>query len=118
MIHATPGIVAAWSGESAVYVDDQGTLRTFNGTPVAAGSGYIGSHPQGGGGLPGPSGTKEWAFATGPPEVRVEAEARQNITESLDRSVNDVVVRAERYVLAEWDKALQAGVYIDWSLSP
>ena len=82
------------------------------------GSGYIGAHPTGPGGLAGPTGTREWAFATGPVEVRVEPAPRTRVEESLDRADNTVVVRAERYVLAEWDTALQVGVYVDWSLTP
>lgn len=121
MIHATPAIVTAWGAGGGLTEDEDGVLRTTSGTPVADGSGYIGAHPLGGGGLPGPtwpSGTKEWAFATGPVEVRWESEVRRRVEESVDRSDNSVVVRAERYVVAEWDKALQVGVYIDWSLSP
>lgn len=117
MIHATPAIITAW-GSAYCISDYNGVLRTTNGTPVVDGSGYIGAHPLGSGGLPGPTGTKEWAFATGPVQVRVEPDVRRNIQESVDRSINYVVVRAERYVLAEWDKALQVGVYIDWSLVP
>lgn len=117
MIHATPAIVTAW-GAGGGLSNDGGVLRTTNGTPVADGSGYIGAHPLGAGGLPGPTGTKEWAFATGPVEVRIESEVRRRIEESVDRSDNSVVVRAERYVMADWDKALQVGVYIDWSLEP
>jgi len=117
MIHATPAIVEAW-GDGGGLSTDGGVLRTINGTPIAAGSGYIGAHPLGSGGLPGPAGTKEWAFATGPVEVRFEPEVRRRLVESVDRSDNSVVVRAERYVLADWDKALQVGAYIDWSLTP
>ncbi len=118
MIHATPAIITAWGSACCIMEAPDGVLRTMSGTPVVDGSGYIGAHPLGGGGLPGPSGTKEWAFATGPVEVRVENEVRRRIEESVDRSDNSVVVRAERYVLADWDKALQVGVYIDWSLVP
>jgi hypothetical protein len=50
--------------------------------------------------------------------VRVEPEVRRRIETSIDQRSNAVVVRAERYVLAEWDKALQVGVLIDWSLTP
>lgn len=115
MIHGTPAIITAWGAGGGLETVD-GVLRTTNGTPVIDGSGYIGAHPIGGGGLPGPTGTKEWAFATGPVQVRFASEVRRRVEESVDRSDNSVVVRAERYVLADWDKALQVGVYIDWSL--
>ncbi len=117
MLHATPGIVAAWGAGGGIKLIN-GVLRTTSGTPVVDGSGYIGAHPLGGGGLPGPTDTKEWAFATGPIEVRIEPEIRRRLVESVEQRTNCVVVRAERYILAEWDKALQVGVYIDWSLEP
>jgi hypothetical protein len=112
MIHGTPATVIAWGDGGGLETEDGG-IYTVNGTPVVSGSGYIGAHPIG---TTGPGDTTEWAFATGPVQVRVEREVRKRIEESVDRSDNTVVVRAERYVLAEWDKALQVGVLIDWSL--
>ena len=35
--------------------------------------------------------------------------------ESIDRSDNVVTFRAEFYVLAIWDTALQAAVLVDWA---
>lgn len=116
-LHSTPAITTAWGAGGGLDTEG-GVLRTTCGTPVADGSGYIGAHPVGSGGLPGPSGTKEWAFATGPVEVRIQSETRFSVETTVDRSDNSVVVRAERYVLATWDTALQVGVYIDWSLTP
>lgn len=120
MIHATPAIVAALGvnylrEEDPDGQDDSGDeeLETANGTCVISGAGYIGTSPSG---HTPPSGTKEWAFATGPVEVRIEADRRVEVVESVDRSSNDIVIRAERFVLAEWDTVLQAGVLIDWSL--
>lgn len=118
LIHATPAVVEAWGAGGGLSEDDSGVLRTTNGTPVASGSGYIGAHPLGGGGLPGPDETIDWVFATGPVEVRIEEAPRTRIEESIDQSDNWVVVRAEKYILAEWDKALQVGLRIDWSLTP
>ena len=115
IIHSTPAITTAWGDD---HLSVRGHLETMCGTPVADGSGYIGAHPVGSGGLPGPSGTKEWAFATGPVEVRIQSETRFSVQQTVDRSDNSVVVRAEKYVLAEWDTALQVGVLIDWSLTP
>jgi hypothetical protein len=117
LIHATPAVVAAWTFGNQLYIDDDDVLRTYNGTPVASESGIIGSHPHGSGGLIGPGATLDWAFATGPVAVRIESEPRYSIDQTLDRSDNRVVVRAERYVLALWDKALQVGVPVDWSLA-
>ena len=37
------------------------------------------------------------------------------IADVLDRETNDLTYRAERFVVAAWDTALQAGVLIDWA---
>jgi hypothetical protein len=111
MIHATPAVISAW-GDGGGLSTEGGVLRTVNGTPVVSGSGYIGAHPIS---QPGPDDTTDWAFATGPVVVRIDHEVRKRIEESLDRQDNTVVVRAERYVVAVWDKALQIGVQIDWA---
>lgn len=108
MIHATPAVVAAWQSG----LDEPTVLRTSNGTPVVSGAGYIGAHPSG---QTAPAATRDWVFATGPVEVRVEDEDRTEITEAVDRASNDIVIRAERWALPEWDTALQVGVLIDWS---
>lgn len=111
MLHAEPAIAARWFGHP--LVPDPPVLRTGIGTPVAVGGGYIGSHPSG---QAGPSAGKSWAFATGPVEVRHAEVNVLDIKEVLDRTSNDVVFRAERTVLADWDTALQAAVLIDWTL--
>lgn len=113
LIHATPAVVDAWgAGGGLRDIDD---LVTTAGTPVVSGSGYIGVDPVS---LPSPADTIDWVFATGPVEVRVREGVDISEDESLDRSDNTVVVRAERFVLVEWDTVLQVGVRIDWSLSP
>jgi hypothetical protein len=117
IIHATPAVAAAW-GFGELEEEADGVMRTPVGTPVAIGSGYIGAHPLGSGGLAGPGDTTDWVFGTGPVQVYIEDALRTRVEESLDRSNNDVVVRAEKYVLAEWDKALQVGVLIDWTQTP
>lgn len=111
MIHATPAIGAAWGLGAGLY-DTEATV-TSNGTPVVLGAGYIGVQPTG---HTAPSAGKDWAFATGPVEVRMESENRAEAVESIDRELNDIVIRAERWVLPEWDTALQVGVLIDWTL--
>lgn len=112
MIHSTPAVVARW-GEGGGLVEEDSVLRTVNGTSVVSGSGYINADPVDG---TSPGATTDWAFATGPVEVRMEEAPRTRVEESVDRLDNSVVVRAERFVLAEWDKALQIGVLIDWNI--
>jgi hypothetical protein len=112
IIHATPAIASAWGFDK---LETRDGLRTANGTPVAVGGGYIGADPAlGTSPIANDTG---WAFATGPVEVRLSEFQMlpDDISEALDRSINEVVYRAERYVLATWDTALQAGVLINWT---
>lgn len=114
MIHATPAVVAALQ---AFPTDDEGVdvLVTANGNVVVSGGGYIGADPLAGAT---PGATEDWVFATWPIEVRLSAMqlVPEDIGDALDTSNNDVVYRAEQYVLATWDTDLQAGVLVDWSL--
>ena len=110
IIHATPAIVTALN--NLELEDVNGTLTTANGTPVVSGDGYIGSDPDAGAS---PTAGQDWMYATGPVEIRLGPVAMTTVAESLDRSDNTLTFRAERYVLATWDGALQAGVLVDWS---
>lgn len=118
VIHATPAVVAAWgfgAGLSDDPVDEpppMSALRTANGTPVISGAGYIGVDPVS---QSAPGATTDWVFATGQVEVRIGDGPRVDISESIDRTVNDIIIRPERFVLVEWDTALQVGVLIDWA---
>lgn len=109
MIHATPAVIAAWGFDKLETGD---ALRTTNGTIVVSGGGYIGADPVD---ESSPAAGQAWAFATGPVEVRIGPEVITTVAESLDRATNDLVFRAERYVVADWDGALQVGVLIDWT---
>jgi hypothetical protein len=121
MIHSTPGVVAAWGFGAGLTEEDvqeeppPRVLRSPNGTPIISGSGYIGTDPVNGA-SPTPGGTSDWVFATGPVEVRVGDGPEMAIVDVLDRETNTVVVRPEKYVLYDWDTALQVGVLIDWTL--
>jgi hypothetical protein len=112
MIHATPGVIAAWN-----YVDLLGSgdyLTTTNGTPVVSGGGYIDTDPTGKTGSD-PSIGQEWAFATGPVEAYLADAVVPSVAQFIDRSDNVATYRAEQYVLVEWDTSLQSGVLIDWT---
>lgn len=112
MIHATPAVVAALQ---AFPLGDESDRRliTANGTPVVSGHGYQGVGPSGG--LPAPGATEDWIFATGPVHVHLGPIVMSTPRESLDREINEVTFRAERYVLALWDTALQSAVLVDWT---
>ena len=109
MIHATPAVVSALT---RTELTDSGARATLNGTPIVSGGGYIGADPVGGAS---PSAGQDWVFATGPVEVRLGPLVITDVIQSLDRSDNTLTFRAERYVLAVWDGALQAGVLVDWT---
>lgn len=109
LILAPPNIV---SRLDAIYEGAGGTLRTSAGTPIAVTSGSIGVVPEGESAL----GTSEdYMFAVTGVEVRLGPLVSQPLTEALDRELNEVTFRAERYVLATWDTCLQAGVLVDWA---
>lgn len=106
MIHHTPAVLASlqtWP----VTVKDNTELVTVNGTPVVSGMGY-----QGDTGL---DDTEDWSFATGPVRVYLGPVSLNSVKENLDRSDNLLTFRAEMYVVALWDTALQAAAQIDWS---
>ena len=114
VIHADPATVSCWSRDYLLY-ERQGKLRTANGTPVVSGGGYIGLVPDGEAVL----GAREsWAFGSGPVDVRHTETVMvpDPIFEALDRSINEVTFRAERYALVTWDAQLQVGVLIDRSV--
>lgn len=110
LIHAPPSIVSAWGFDK---LETGEGLFTVNGTPVASDGGYVGADA----GTDPIANQTSYAFATGPVEVRLSSfqMVPEDIAGALDRSLNDVVYRAERYVLVTWDTALQAAVLIDWT---
>lgn len=115
VIHATPGLVAAWSMGGAFANTGRPYLSTANGTPVVSGAGYRNVHPDGGSA---PATVNEWAFATGPVQLR-RSEIFTNpdqVAAAVARSTNDIEFFAERHMLVTWDAVLQAGVLVDRSL--
>ena len=66
--------------------------------------------------LPSPATTEDYIFATGPVQVHLGPVQLTTVKESVDRSDNVVTFRAEYYVLALWDTALQAAALVDWAL--
>lgn len=111
IIHAPPAVTARWGFNK---LRTNGHLETVQGTYVASGGGYIGADPVAGDTA---DAGESWAFATAGVEVRLTPIdiLSRNRAESMDRSTNEVVIRAERYALVTWDaELLQAGVLIGW----
>lgn len=115
LIHASPAVVSAASREYMVFNDPKSNvLRTVNGTVVIPGQGYAdGSHPLGG--HPGAGVAQDWIYATGPIDIRRSEifVIPDDVSAALDRATNEIVYRAERYVLVDWDTVVQAAVLVD-----
>lgn len=105
LIHAPPDVASQWTFDGGLD-SSGGTLRTWLGTPVAVGGGYIGANGQT---------TDAYAFATGPVEVYLSPMRNTEPRESLDRADNVFTFLAERDVLALWDTALQVEVLVDYT---
>lgn len=94
---------------------EEDVLLTKLGTKVVAGSGYLGTGPDGNA----PSGSKTWLYATGPVSVRLGSiEVYQDRVQSaIDTSVNTITYTANRIVAPSWSNKAHYGVLIDLSLT-
>lgn len=120
LIHCSPMLATALLGQGFVISDKTGVIRTINGIVVIPGFGYVGnSTPEG---APAPNATEEWAYASGPVDVRRSEifTTPDTLTQALDRSLgatnnrpNTFTYRAERYSVSVWDTNLQAAVLVD-----
>jgi hypothetical protein len=110
MIHVSPALLTAMAYRQ-LLVNDNGKLRTWMGTIVVPGYGYIANTPTG----QTATGTTEWAYATPLVELRrtqiytVPDEAGQ----AVDRSVNDLAVHVERHYAIALQRCPQATIKID-----
>lgn len=126
-IHASVRVATLWQRLNLLVAEGgsgaTAVLRTGLGTPVVVGRGYAGSRPNDGGGTPLGAGandaTHEWAFATGPIEVRraaTEDAPEGDAIQSMMRRTNDVMVAVARPYLITWDSCIHAAVRIDRAL--
>lgn len=114
-IHATVEVATYWASLNLLFDDGPAAkLRTRLGNIVVPGSGYPGTPPAGGATATGSAG-EQFAFATGPVEVRRSNPFAmpESPAEALDRVNNTIVWRIERLYQVGWDTALQAAVKID-----
>lgn len=120
LIHISP-MLAVVLGAAGAISELDGVLRTTNGTPVISGAGYAeGATPKDG--HANPAANQEWAYATGPIDVRRSEIfiVPDTLAEALDRGMgathdrpNAVTYYVERYYLVDWDTDVQAAVLID-----
>lgn len=112
VIHATKRMATIWASLDLLEREG-GRLFTRIGTQIIADNGYDGSGPTMDPPdpedpiVPGTPATlqREWAYATGPIQLRIEPTLRQipsDMSEALDRSNNDVTYYAERKASVAW----------------
>lgn len=115
MIHATPQLVTHWQAGGALRREG-GLILTVLDTIVVPDAGYTGSGQYG----QAPSAGSQWAYATEVIQVRlgaIEYVADDAFSaESVDRLSNDIVVRAQRLALIQWDHCIHAAVEVDLGL--
>jgi hypothetical protein len=113
VIHLRPAVFSQLTqeGGGSLMTVTNGVAKTYLGTTVVPGVGYVGSNKDG----TAPSGTLEWAYATGPVEYRMSGVQLlpPTIAEATDRTQNLTTFRAERYVMVTWDQRIHAVVKID-----
>lgn len=107
-IHATPQVATRWYGLDLIRREGP-LLLTVMDTIVVPGHGYPGT---------GPDGTvgdgNVWAYATDEIDVRLGGVNTTRLGPgTLDRSINDVSVRAERFGLASWPGEVLGAVRLD-----
>lgn len=116
VIHMRPGPFTQLSlGYGGAVTVKSGVAYTQLGTPIVPSVGYPGLGPANAS----IATTVEWAYATGPINLR-----RSEVTivpgsmsEATNRSINLTTFRAERYVLLTWDQRIHAAAKIDRSFT-
>lgn len=129
IIHAAPSLVTYWKNKQLVEKANTTppTLQTINGTVVVPGYGYESAAGVMNGSTPvppathaAPTGTQEWAFATGQIEVRrspniemIPEATDEALWQAVDRANNLLAYEALRYYVVDWDACFKAAVLID-----
>lgn len=122
IIHVSPMLATALLGRGFALADKTGVIRTINGIVVIADFGYAaGATPIG---HADPGATEEWAYATGPLDIRrtelfimptqtAQAVDRGTGAGASNGRPNSVTYRVEKYALVDWDTQVHANVLID-----
>lgn len=133
MIHAPAYVIAQWVAARAVNVADFGPgdlpldpkprlLFSPNGNPIVAGSGYYGVSPDKAvvPDLTVAGHTAMWAYATDLVTVHRDANVSylaDEVSQSLNRQLNEVTWRAYRMYAVVWSRLLHASVKINTVLA-
>lgn len=109
MIHVTPATATHMANAQLLDRDASGILTTKLGTIVVPGAGYDGSGPNGEAAAAG----AVWAYATGVVTVRL---GPVDVHRYPDRSVNTMLVRAERIVGVDFDGCCLLAAELDHAI--
>lgn len=115
VIHLRPAVFSQFAEQEGAVSITNGVARTKLGTILVPGVGYVGSAPDG----TLPATTVEWAYATGPVEIR-KSEVKvlpETVSQATDRRQNTTTFRAELYALVTWDQRIHVAVKIDRSFT-
>lgn len=125
IIHCSPMMASALMGRGFSLADKTGVIRTINGIVVVPDFGYAqanhdGSFPIG---HAEPADRQEWAYATGPIDIRrtevitlpgtVEEAMERGVAGASNGNPNSITYRVERYYLVDWDTEVKASVLVD-----
>lgn len=111
MIHARPFLVTQWMAANLIRKESDGKIYTEAGVMIVPGRGYPGTGPA----REAVGAATEWAYATDPVEVHrgpVEVFAGDP-AQTMDRTRNQIVVRAERLYGIAWNATMNVVVNID-----
>ena len=110
VVHVDPATAVAFSADLLIEKEGTGMRVVGTGSPVVVGYGYVGATPTGG-----LAANTSWIFATGPVEVRRSEVyiVPGSVKEAMERTHNDITMRAERHYLVTWDTVLQDAVLVN-----
>jgi len=118
MIHATPYVAEAWADEGYIKEEGGRLMTMTRGNLVVDGGGYPGTGPSVLTVDPAVADSDlVWVYATGMVEWRLSeimtVPDENEIREALDRRINKIEYRAERFAAAVWDDCCTFAVLVD-----